>query len=158
MLRLYERIAVACATRQIKTLANLYNLVRPYAFTDQQAFKFDLFALDSTALDKLEEILLQESAEHTNTQAELNSSPADLATRKGAASENKDVKKSKRWPASTSSNSSPPSIAFANSKNISLTPAASAMIGTNPPASSVKINSFPTNSAVPVANEATKAS
>jgi hypothetical protein len=64
MLRLYERIRAACASRHIDTLSSLYRLVRPYVLIDpaQHSVKFDLFALDPAAVDKLERVLFANPA------------------------------------------------------------------------------------------------
>jgi hypothetical protein len=164
MLRLYEQIAVACATRQVETLTRLYGLVRPYAFTDQQAFKFDLFDLDSSVLDKLEEVLVLQ--QHASTTASSTVSVATNGTRRDktpqpqstAPIENqRETKKNKLSPStstftSSASSSSPvvPKLkaAMANTAPGSTTAATSS--------SKFKSISNMTNAAAVVVNEATK--
>lgn len=58
MLRLYDRIAEAHRSRQLELLVHIYQLVKPFSYTEQHLLKFDLFALDSNIIERLETLLL----------------------------------------------------------------------------------------------------
>lgn len=87
MLRLYDRIGEAHRCKQLDLLVNIYQLVKPFSFTDGQLFKFDLFALDAKVIERLEKLLsidtggdskgLGEGGESGRVVARCNGGPGD---------------------------------------------------------------------------------
>ena len=57
VLSIFEKINLISTSRQFDMLAKICKLVSPFGFLDTQAFKFDLFALETSVIEQLEEIL-----------------------------------------------------------------------------------------------------
>lgn len=61
MLKIFERINQIFSSKQYDLLAKICTIVMPFGFTDSRAFRFDLFALETNVVEKLESLLLNES-------------------------------------------------------------------------------------------------
>ena len=59
LIRISQKIKWACENKRFDTLNQIYLLVSPYASTDMQArlLQFDLFSLEMSVIEKLEDIL-----------------------------------------------------------------------------------------------------
>lgn len=68
ILKLFERInAVSISHKQYDLLAKICQIVMPFGFTDARAFKFDLFSLELSVIERLEELLLKEESNLNGT-------------------------------------------------------------------------------------------
>lgn len=65
MLKLYEKIAVVQSSKQFDLLAKICGLVKPFSFTENSLFNFDLFTLDINVVEKLESLILQSAQAHS---------------------------------------------------------------------------------------------
>lgn len=65
MLRLYDKIAFVQSTKQFDLLAKICGLVKPFSFTENSLFNFDLFTLDITVIEKLEGLVMQSGQVHS---------------------------------------------------------------------------------------------
>lgn len=65
MLKLYEKIAIVHSSKQFDLLAKICGLVKPFSFTENSLFNFDLFTLDLSVVEKLESLIMQSTQAHS---------------------------------------------------------------------------------------------
>ena len=104
MLQISEKIKHACLNKQLDKVTRIFSLVKPYSFTDTQnsLLKFDLFSLDSSVIEQLENFLNMPSS---------NSSPS-------SSSSSLSTLTSPALPSSVSTVTSPLSSLTVNNNNI----------------------------------------
>ncbi|RNA41688.1 hypothetical protein BpHYR1_010965, partial [Brachionus plicatilis] len=79
MLKLYDKIALVHSSKQFDLLAKICGLVKPFSFTQNSLFNFDLFSLDLSVVEKLEGLVMQSAAQFHSIQ---NNSASTLDTSK----------------------------------------------------------------------------